>query len=196
MRRAALALLIWALASAGASAQTVDLPPPTYHGVLEVGRASGSIERPSGVSSLHVPGWQFQLDPEQSNGIFPATEPVEVAVGPSATNKFALPAGSLKASRNGKRFTFRQKLHKGQAGIRMIQIALRPDGTYTVRFTVNGIVLDGLETQDPVCLPLAVIVGDDDGFQGVNFTSPTFTSHRLRIAGKCNATGDWPWLGG
>ena len=188
-----LALLAWAFASGVGSAQT-DLPPPVYHGVLEVEHASGSIARPSGMASVHVPGWPFQLDPEQSNGIFPATEAVEVAIG--TDSRFVLAAGSLKASRNGRKFTFRQKLRKGVAGIRMIQIVRQPDQTYTVRFAVSGVDLQGLQREDPVCMPVAVIVGDDDGFQGVFFSSPTFTSHRLRTVGKCDATGDWPWLGG
>ena len=47
----------------------------------------------------------------------------------------------------------------------------------------------------PVCNPMAVIVGDDDGFSGVEFDRPGgFSSSRVKIDGTCTPAGGWPWL--
>jgi hypothetical protein len=58
-----------------------------------------------------------------------------------------------------------------------------------------GIDLSELMLSLPVCNPMAVIVGDDDGFSGVEFDRPGgFSSSRVKIDGTCTPAGGWPWL--
>ena len=46
----------------------------------------------------------------------------------------------------------------------------------------------------PLCLPFAVIIGDDDGFSGVSFDRPKpYPSRLLTIPGFCKDTTEWPW---
>jgi len=182
-----------------ASAQVVSPPTPIYHGVLGFLPAKGKIDRTTGIASLKVNHARFLLSP-LSDGIFPDREPILIALGPN--NTFGLDAGMLKSSHKGKVQTYRapKGTTSGIITFRMKQIAGpgpagASRGAYAVNFALKGLNVALLNVQDPLCLPMAVIVGDDDGFSGVQLTSPSFQSKTLSVPRDCNAGNDWPWLG-
>src|SRR5439155_13851598 len=60
-------------------------------------------------------------------------------------------------------------------GIRSIRIAQRARDSYLISLTLIGVDMSQLLLRNPVCQPLAVIVGDDDGFTGADLmTRPAF----------------------
>ena len=90
-----------------------------------------------------------------------------IAIGES--ERLVIPVGEVKASRSGKKFTYRNPTVP--RGIRMFQMRRLKDDSngiqrYRVRFSLVGIDLSGLLIEFPLCKSLAVIVGDDDGFSG------------------------------
>ena len=172
-----------------ASAQVATGATPVYHGILRVKRATGSIDRDAhGSATLRVRRWELLPTPD-TNGLFPAEEVINVAVGEDA---LVLPAASLQPSRNGKVFVF----HSRDNRIRLFRLWQLKNGAWAVRFTLAGVDLSRLMLEDPVCLPVAVLVGDDDGFTGGLFSSPSFFSRRLTLERECDVGGDWPWLRG
>jgi len=186
---AALAVAL-TLAAATARAQISIGATPVYHGTLRILRpAVGTFNTSTGIGTLRVRGWQLELN-QGSNGIFPDQEPIVVALGDES---FRLDAGSLKRSRNGKVFRYRAPLEAGQRGIRSFRIARRrTSGIYLVSFTLIGVDLSQLVLENPVCRPLAVIVGDDDGFTGADLmTRPAFSRH-LAVPRAC-PVNTWPW---
>ena len=82
-------------------------------------------------------------------------------------------------------------------GVRSFRMHHNPeDSFYTVNFKVMGVDFQRLNVEDPLCRPLAVIVGDDDGFVDVSVTSPSFTSPRVSLPRTCiDPSAGWPWLG-
>ena len=185
---AALAVAL-TLAAVTGRAQISTSATPVYHGNLQILRpAVGTFNTTTGIGTLRVRGWQLELK-QGSNGIFPDQEPVVVALGDES---FRLDAGSLTRSRNGKVFRYRAPLTV-QRGIRSFRIARRASATYLVSFTLIGVDLSQLVLQNPVCRPLAVIVGDDDGFTGAFLTRPHFKRH-VAIARACDASNHWPWI--
>ena len=182
----ALAAVLATRAAAQISASAV----PIFHGTLDVNQpAGGTLNRTTGQVKLKVSRWTFTPGAD-SNGIFPSQEPVVVALG---EDSFRLEPGSLTALRGGRLFAYRAP-KTVQRGVGRLRIWPQQDGTYRLRFTLIGADLSRLNIQDPVCVPLAVIVGDDDGFSGVTVTSPSFHSRRIGIPSACNAGGDWPWI--
>ncbi len=177
-------------AAAVASAQAPGGVRPIYHGLLDIVAAHGRFDVDTGDASLRVRRWRFLPSPS-SDGIFPDREPVLIALG---DNSFLLPAGSVERSRNGRVFRFRAMVDAAPQPIRMFRLVARRDGSYSVSFTLVDLVLTGLLFQDPICLPMAVIVGDDDGFSGADLTRRTFSSPHLRLAGACSVGSTWPWL--
>lgn len=175
------------LAAATARAQISTSATPVYHGTLRILHpAVGTFNTSTGIGTLRVRGWQLDLR-QDSNGIFPDQEPVVVALGDES---FRLDAGSLKRSRNGKVFHYRAPTSRG---ISRIRIARRGSGVYLVTFTLSGVDLSQRVLQNPVCRPLAVIVGDDDGFTGADLmTRPAFSRH-LVVPRTCSAN-TWPWI--
>jgi hypothetical protein len=191
-----LALLV--IGARGAVAQIVSPPTPIYHGALGFLPAKGKIDRTTGIASLKVRHARFVLSPT-SDGVFPDREPILVALG---ANDFSLAAGMLKASHGGKVLSYRAPRNDPSdlRSFRIWQIvgpgaAGASKGAYGIRFTLRDLNLALLDVQDPLCLPMAVIVGDDDGFSGVQLTSPSFQSRRFSIPRDCDTGGGWPWLG-
>jgi hypothetical protein len=172
---------------------------PLYHGTLTIRPARGGIDKSSGIGSLKVNNWDLFLGLDEngvvSNGIAPDREPVMIAIG--ETERLVIPAGEVRASRNGKTFTFRNP-KVGERGIRFFQMRqLRDNGgalaRYRVRFSLVGIDLSGLLVEFPLCKSLAIIVGDDDGFEGVDLDRPGgFSKSKVRVLGSCQAQV-WPW---
>ncbi len=202
MRRAriaiALSLVLCVSGERRASAQVVSPPTPIYHGVLGFLPAKGKIDRTTGIASLKVHHARFLLSPV-SDGIFPDREPILIALGGS---NFGIDAGMLKPSHKGKLLTYRapKGTTSGIITFRIKQIAGpgpagASRGAYALNFALKGLNVALLNVQDPLCLPMAVIVGDDDGFSGVVVTSPSFQSKTLSVPRDCDAGGNWPWLG-
>ena len=188
--RVAIALLLLA-GGRTASAQVDPTALPVYHGFLSVRRAGGTIDRSTGTGTLHVPRWTLLLATEVTNGIVPDQQDLVVAM---ADENFTLPAGSLKPSRKGKVFTFKAAPGTVQRGIRNLRLWLRSDGSYGIRFTVAGVELSRLKNENGYCVPFAIIIGDDDFFDGVFFASPSFFSRRVVLTGCQVDSSDWPWI--
>jgi hypothetical protein len=191
MRFATLSLLV-ALIGAPAAAQV----RPTFHGGLSVRRGAGRLDQNAGIGSLKVKNWVFNLA-RDSNGISPGTEPIVIGIGDN--DQLVIPAGQVKTSRNGKRFIYRNpRVPRGVRSFTMKRLKNAADGTmrYAVTLSVAGADLSALVTSSPTCVPLAVIVGDDDGFSGVDIERPRILTggSRLRVLGACTDVGDWPWL--
>jgi len=189
---AALSVLV-AVTAGSAAAQL----RPVFHGVLSVKGGSGSIDHGAGIGALRVKRWVFTLSLD-SDGISPATEPIVIGVGEN--DQLVIPAGQVKMSRNGKRFTYRSPgIPRGVRSLTMKRLKDAPDGTrrYATALSVVGADLSKLVTSSPTCVPLAIIVGDDDGFSGVDIERPRILTggSRLRVLGPCSDVGDWPWLG-
>ncbi len=160
------------------------------HGQLSIPRAArGTIDLDSGNATFKVKNWGLVLD-QASNGVNPADEAFTIGI---AEERFLIPAGQLKASKNGKRFRYLDK--SVDRGIQQLKIVVTPAGAIKVSFKVVGADLSGLIIGDPpLCLPFAVIIGDDDGFSGVSFDRPKpYPSRLLTIPGSCKDTTEWPW---
>jgi hypothetical protein len=166
-----------------------DASPVQHFGQLRVARAGrGQINLDSGQASFLIRGWEL-LPAADSNGIDPATEVVIVAI---AEEQFLIPAGQMKASRKGKRFVYKSKTDRG---IQLLKLARTPAGTIKVTLKIAGVDLSTLVISDPpICLSMAIIIGDDDGFSGVSFDRPRpFPSRLLTIPGFCTSNTEWPW---
>ncbi len=92
---------------------------PVHHGVLGVRPAAGRIDRTTGESSLDVRRWRFTPAPD-SDGLDPAHEAVLVAIGDA--DRFVVPAGALRASRNGRVFTYRRATTRGVRRLRLVRV--------------------------------------------------------------------------
>jgi len=189
--RAGVALVVGLLTGVAAPAGAI---PPVFHGQLDIKPALGSINPTYGVASLRVKNWKLVLTPN-SNGIYPTQEGVIIAIGSS--EQLVIPASGIRVSRNGRRFTFRDP--KTSRGVRTFQLRQYSNclgkACYHLAFTLVGIDLSTLVLSYPFCSPMAVIVGDDDGFSGVEFDRPGgFGGSRVKIDGTCTPSSGWPWL--
>jgi len=191
MPRVVLCVACVLMLGGGASAEIATVAKPIYHGILRVNPASGTIDRQTGSATIKVNHWALILDSEESDGIYPNLEPIIVAIG--IEPPFSLDAGALRASHNGKTFSYRGKLKRGDRGISKMTIHQEADGSYAVRFMLMGVDLSSLIFNDPLCLPMAVIIGNDDGFSGVNVTTAPKYGTRVRIPSECDQVPVWPW---
>ena len=178
------AALVWP-ASSGAISTTAT---PIYHGKLELQPSRGTINPDNGEATLTVRRWRLALT-DDSDGIFPDLEPVVVDIG---DDSFRLEAGMLKKSRSGKRFTYRSSAPASP--IRFVKVRLLPEGAYLVSFSVRGLQLYRLVLRSPRCLPTAFIVGDDDGFSGLDLSNPIRAPRRVTGSPIACAADAWPWV--
>lgn len=190
MFRRVLALLALALVPVTARAQVAR---PVHHGCLYVRFAGGPFDRASGEAMLRVPGWRFTRAAD-SNGLSPDREQLVIALG---ENEYTLDAGALHASRSGKSFSYHAAKGTPPPAIKRLRVKLRKDGTYATRFTLSGLALEQLINADGLCLPMALIIGDDDFFSGVRLIrlGSLARSKRFAIASSCTPSS-WPMLGG
>jgi hypothetical protein len=183
-RVALLTILCVDMASA-ANAQT-----PVFHGVLRVKPAVAKLDTSTGTATLKVRGWGLLINPQESNGIFPDREAVLIAIGDN--DRFLLEAGALKPNRRGNVWRY---VSPGavERGIKMLDIKHMPDGSYRVRFTLTGVDFSrSLFELQGVCMSVAVIVGDDDGFTGISVTRKNERTRTVRIPDECTPQA-WPW---
>jgi len=161
-----------------------------FRGALTIRPAKGQIDLQTGSATIKVRRWDLQLSPA-SNGIVPDSEPVIIRFD---QEQFLLPAGQMKVSKNGKRFSYKSLTERG---IRELRLTRNADGTYAVRFQVAGVNLSTLVIQDPPlakCLGFDVSIGDDQGLSGVTFERQKAPpSRRLAITGFCSEVENWPW---
>jgi hypothetical protein len=185
--------LATALLAVAALATSSLATPPTYLGKLRIDRKSrGHVDPNTGNAAFVVKGWTL-LPAPGSNGIDPAHEVIDIAMGDS--ENFLIPAGKMKSSKNGKRFWYTDKTDRG---VRSIHLVLNPDGSFRVKFSLAGadfsrLLLLNRPATD--CVPVAIIIGDDDGFAGVTFELPKLSplSGLLMIPGSCDNVASWPW---
>jgi hypothetical protein len=180
---------------------------PLWHGFLDVKPVRGTITNLDRMTAnLNVRGWLFLPSPD-SNGIFPTQEDVIIAIGgPPRENVLTVPRGLVRANPTNTRFSYRGQVAAGTRGVRSVRIRRKPDksplkGWYSVEFKVRGLDLLDLYDQDPVCVPIAFIIGDDDGTPssgptvlGIELTRKNFESKRFRVRGLCDSGQAWPWL--
>ena len=193
---AALVMLLAGRASAQVAAS------PVFHGLLAIRPAVGTIDKRMGIGSLRVKNWDLKLLPD-SNGIEPTQDQILIAVGDA--ERLVLQAGSVKASRNGTRFTYRDP--KATRGIRSLRIVQYKNGCiglacYRVSFSLVQVDVSALLIASPVCTPMAVIIGDDDGFSQVQLVRPNLVGSGYHVRPPCQAGptcscpaqgGSWPW---
>jgi hypothetical protein len=192
MRSMAAALIAAVVVLVGVEARAQE---PLYHGTLTIRPARGTLDKANGIGTLRVNNWDLAV-PLNSNGIFPDREPIIVALG--ETERLVIPAGEVRASRNGKVFTFRNpKVPRGIRFFQMRKLKSNPtveQARYRVRFSLVGIDLSGLLIEFPLCKSTAVIIGDDDGFDGIDLDRPGgFSRSKVRVLGQCQAQ-EWPWV--
>jgi len=182
--------LLGALALGVILANAAQAQTQLTHGKLRVNHAGrGTIDLSSGSASFKLTGLDLIPD-ATSDGINPATETVTIGI---SEERFLIPAGQLKTSRNGKRFRYKAKTDRG---VQLLDMRKRPDGSFRVSLKLAGVDLSSLViSQPPICLPFAVIIGNDDGFSGVSFDLPNpYPSRRLSIPGFCTDAASWPWV--
>jgi hypothetical protein len=196
MRLGRRATLLAAVLVALAGRSWAQNASPIFHGALGIRPAVGTINlgKYQGIANIKIQGWNLVLYPT-SNGISPTTEQIIIAIGDS--ERLVIQAGSVKSSRNGKRFTFSDP--KAPRGVRSLKIVQYTNGClglacYKVSFSLVKIDLSTLLTESPVCTPMAIIIGDDDGFSGVQLTRPGLVGPKIRIQSSCNDVNNWPWL--
>ena len=183
MLRLLIALALGVVMAIPAEALIVD--PGVLH-VLRAGR--GSINLDSGQATFRVAGWEIEF-PKDNNGVDPGTEPVTIAIGDA--ERFLIPPGSMKVLHKGKKYLYKSKTDRG---VQLLKLAWTPAKTLKMTLKIAGVDLSQLVIADPpICLSMAVIIGDDDGFSGVSFDRPKpFPSKLLTIPGFCTPQ-DWPW---
>lgn len=159
------------------------------HGQLRVTRAAkGQIDLNSGQAVFTIRSWEVLLAAD-SDGIDPTNEPITIGI---SEERFVIPAGQLRGKPGGKRFRYKAKVDRGVQQLKLVRTAAGP-----IRITMKlvGVDLTSLVIADPpVCLPFAVIIGNDDGFSGVSFDRPRpYPSKLLTIPGFCDDAQEWPW---
>ena len=185
-------ILAGTMGVSAARAQVSTDAVPVYHGQLIVGKAKGTITK-SGDATIEIRDWVFKPF-RNTNGIYPDQEPMVVAV---QDENFRLEAGSLKPDKSGTVFKYKARGRARRArGITAVRFARLADGTWDVRLTLHNMDLSVLNRQTPSdCTPMAVLVGDDDGFSGVIFDRPRgFRSRIISVLSACDSNTDWPWI--
>ncbi|HLK13149.1 MAG TPA: hypothetical protein VKW76_17360 [Candidatus Binatia bacterium] len=192
-RHVAAALLVLAAAGSAARAQ-----PPKYHGCLRLRPAVGPFNRRDGNTTITAANWEWDLSPI-SSGIAPAAEQITISLG-GDQNAFVIPPGAVKVKRHGTLFVY--KGPRGQPrGITSLRLKMLTPMRYQVSFGLKGVDLSQLVFQSDACLPVAIVVGLDDGFNGAEMVRPggldALQSRRVRLTGACAVdTSQWAWLSG
>lgn len=172
-----------------ARAQVSATINPIYHGELKLKPALGTLDRTTGSAALQVRGWLLRPTPD-SNGLYPDREPILVVLG---EEPFRIDVGEVRASHHAARFSYRAPRSQLR-GIRRLRLLRRTDGSYDVLLSLFALDLSNLLFEDPVCRPMAIIIGDDDAFSGVNLTRRSARSRQFSISRDCTPNTNWVWL--
>ena len=202
MRLATLLVALVLLFPGRSSAQDA---PPIFHGLLDIHPALGRIDKNVGIGKVQIKRWDLVLR-NDSNGIFPTREQVLIAIGDS--ERLVVPPGTIRSSPNGKRFTYRDP--KATRGVRSLQLRQYTKGCigkacYHVSLALVQVDFSALVIGSPVCSPMAIIIGDDDGFSDVALTRPRLVGTTIHVLPACpdppnncpcppGTAGGWPWL--
>jgi hypothetical protein len=161
----------------------------TFHGTLLPVPAKGTLDTATGFGTLTAKKWVVTLNPS-SNGIAPQLEPVYVFFGD--VDRLAVPVGGFRALRNGRLFKYRKP--DETRGVRAMDLKAQRDGRWLVKLQIVGVDLSTLLLNPTVCQSLAIVVGDDDAFEGLALERlGGRDGTRVKAAGTC-AASDWPWL--
>lgn len=188
MPRPFVILVLTALSAVRLAAQVTSSISSRFHGTLELRVATGRIDPVSGSAAFALHRWIVRPTPD-SNGVFPSLEPMLVAVGEDG---FRVEAGAVHERRKGV-FVYRSDAGV-ERGVRSLRFVARRDGSYLLTLKLAGVELSRLTLQSPVCVPVALIIGDDDAFSGLLFSRASFRSRRLRLAEACLPNENWQWL--
>lgn len=194
MTRAVFVALLVAVGVTPALAQPVTgVVKPIHHRALEVKPARGRIDPGSGVATITLNGWGLGPLPT-SNGVFPDLEHIRIWIG--EFNDFNIPEGALIPRRGGRYFTYKMPPEQ-QVGIQKLRIKPMGDGTFRFWVTLKHTSLAELVIANPQCINFTFVIGDDDGFDGVNFLRrgrQWFDSRRVFVDTRCEPIGSWPGL--
>lgn len=161
----------------------------TFHGTLLPVPAKGTLDTHTGFAALSAKKWVVTLNPG-SNGIAPQLEPVYVFFGD--VDRLAVPVGAFRTLRNGKLFKYRKP--DETRGVRAMDLKAQRDGRWLVKLQLVGVDLSTLLLNPTVCQSVALVVGDDDFFEGLSLQRVGGRDGaKLKAAGTC-AASDWPWL--
>jgi len=172
-------LLAWA-AAAGAA---------TYHGDLFPIPTRGRLDPATGYADVRTGRWIIKPT-KDSNGLHPETEGVWIFV--SDTERFRVEPEQLVASKSGTRFRMRDP--RATRGVRSLDLRHLYDGRWTIQLRLVQVDLSALMLTSRVCQSIAVIIGDDDAFEGAVLARVGGRGgRRVKADGVCQP-GDWPWL--
>lgn len=156
-----------------------------YHGTITVKPAKGRMNPKTGVATLTVRNWPFEIA-TGSNGLDFTTDGVILQLDRAP---YEVAGAELKASKRGTTWTYRSRQRKQTSGVRMLRIRKGPAG-YTISAKLLGLDFAQLVTNDPVCFPFGFESGDDDFFSGIRATRKTFATPRLAVPTSCDTR--WP----
>jgi hypothetical protein len=190
--------LVVALALLVAAGIPARAEVPTYHGCLRPRPAVGPFDRRDGSTNIAATNWQWDLSPI-SNGIAPGSEQITISLG-GDQNAFVIPPGAVKAKRQGTLFVYKGPRDQPR-GVTSLRMKMLSPLRYRVSFKLKGVDLSQLILQSDACLPVAIVVGLDDGFNGAEMVRPgglnALRSRTVRLTGACAVdTSQWVWLSG
>jgi hypothetical protein len=184
MRPAALPIVLLALAAA----QPASALDAQFISNLAVRPASGKLDITSGLMGLEIHRWRW-VPAAGSDGIDPASEAITLMVG---TDTILLPAGAVAESRPG-RYSHRDR--SATRGFTRLRMKRGADGAWIVSLRVAGMDETPLVNQVTVCVPFAMVIGNDAGVSGVDLDRPRgVDSPRVKLRGFCQIEG-CPTLG-
>jgi len=155
----------------------------SFNADLDVRPAKGKLDASrGGLGSLNIRRWKLRTR-SGSDGIDPANEPIIFTIG--ERTQFAIPAGRLTVSKNGKRFRYLDK--ETTEGVAKFKMKARHDGSYTISVKLLDIVMDQLLVQSPFCETFSLEVGNDEAFSGILLDRPRGdASPRIKLRGFCS----------
>ncbi len=166
---------------------------PTWHGTLVLRPAAGAFNRRTGEATLRASAWHLKLA-DGSPGIDPATQQVMVSIG---SNNLRVPLGDVRVRRHGTVFVYRRP-PTPTPGVVFLRMRRVTPVRWEVAFRLRGLDLSALVLESEACVPMAIIVGDNDGFSGVRLVRPggarAFRSRTVALTNDCAISNDWPWL--
>lgn len=196
MKRVAMLAVLLGIAGSARAQPITGFVQPSFHRTLEVKPARGRFDPASGLATIWLNAWN--LDPlPGSNGIFPDLENVRVWIG--EFNDFTIDnsgGGKIISKHGGKLFTYKAPPTQ-LTGIQQLRIKPMADGSFRFWLKLKDTSLGELINSNPQCVNFTMVIGDDDGFYGVDFLRKGprwFDSRRVLVDKGCPPEGAWPGL--